>query len=122
MTTEQREAIEAVEEFNNKFDCGKYRKSIDTVLSLIKEQQKKIEGLKNIDKNQSKDIKKAVDYTFELNKEIEKKDKQIDLMAKYWNAGLAMCENCEKIVGNYDENKCKNCIKQYFEREVEDEK
>ena len=41
MTTEQREAIEAVEEFNNKFDCGKYRKSIDTALSLIKEQQKR---------------------------------------------------------------------------------
>lgn len=53
MTSEQREAIEDVEEFNNKFDCGKYRKSIDTVLSLIKEQQE----------------------------EIEKKDKQIDLMA-----------------------------------------
>ena len=53
MTNEQREAIEDVEEFNNKFDCGKYRKSIDTVLSLIKEQQE----------------------------EIEKKDKQIDLMA-----------------------------------------
>ena len=45
MTNEQREAIEDIEEFNNKFDCGKYRKSIDTVLSLIKEQKKKIENL-----------------------------------------------------------------------------
>ena len=58
---------------------------LDTVLSLIKEQQgqwEEIEGLKNINKNQSKDIKKAVDYTFELNKELERKDKQIDLMAE----------------------------------------
>ena len=47
MTTEQREAIEDVEEFNNKFDCGKYKKSINTVLSLIKEQQEEIEKLKN---------------------------------------------------------------------------
>lgn len=46
MTNEQREAIEDVEEFNNKFDCGKYKKSIDTVLALIKEQQKR-EELKN---------------------------------------------------------------------------
>lgn len=51
MTNEQREAIEDVEEFNNKFDCGKYRKSIDTVLSLIKEQQ---------EENKKKD--KIIDY------------------------------------------------------------
>ena len=43
MTTEQREAIEDVEEFNNKFDCGKYRKSIDTVLSLLKQKDKQID-------------------------------------------------------------------------------
>lgn len=51
MTSEQREAIEDVEEFNNKFDCGKYKKSINTVLSLIKEQQKE---------NKKKD--KIIDY------------------------------------------------------------
>lgn len=83
MTTEQREAIEICKEkiiepfydFPNPTsielkdtDVG----VIEIVLSLIKEQQKEIEGLKNINKNQSKDIKKAVDYTFELNKEIEK--------------------------------------------------
>lgn len=43
MTSEQREAIEDVEEFNNKFDCGKYKKSIDTVLSLIKQKDKQID-------------------------------------------------------------------------------
>ena len=56
MTTEQREAIEAVEEFNNKFDCGKYRKSIDTVLSLIKEQQEEIENITTNYKNLIADV------------------------------------------------------------------
>lgn len=89
MTSEQREAIEDVEEFNNKFDCGKYRKSIDTVLSLIKEQQE----------------------------EIEKKDKQIDLMA----------ESIEKVTVDmkiaFGENMLwdRREIKQYFARLVEKE-
>lgn len=46
--------------------------------------------------------------------ELDKKDKQIDLMAKYWNAGLAKCDNCDKIVEKYKKNKCQDCIKQYF--------
>lgn len=49
---------------------------------------------------------------------IKEQVNQIDLMAEYWNAGLAMCENCDKIVKNFDENKCKNCIKQYFTNKV----
>lgn len=32
MTTEQKEAVKDLVEFNNKFDCGKYRKAIDTLL------------------------------------------------------------------------------------------
>lgn len=53
-----------------------------------------------------------------LQKENEEKDRQIDLMAEYWHCGLAICENC----ANYDEYKCKICIKQYFERKVKDVK
>ena len=85
MTNEQKEAIEDVEEFNNKFDCGKYKKSIDTVLSLIKENQK----------------------------QLEKKDKQIDLMAR--------------AIDNYDSQleintfKDKEHIKQYFGELAEEE-
>ena len=52
---------------------------------------------------------------------LEQKDKQIDLMAKYWNTGLAMCDNCDKIVEKYEKNNCKNCIKQYFADLVEKE-
>lgn len=52
---------------------------------------------------------------------LEQKDKQIDLMAKYWNTGLAMCDNCDKIVEKYEKNNCENCIKQYFADLVEKE-
>ena len=97
MTNEQREAIEDVEEFNNKFDCGKYKKSINTVLSLIKEQQE----------------------------EIEKKDKQIDLMAEYISKRDVEEDICMKNKTNpdwcnEDYTNCQDCIKQYFERKVEE--
>lgn len=124
MTNEQRKAIEDVEEFNKKFDCGKYKKSIDTVLSLIKENQKEIEGLKNINRNQSKDIKKAVDYTFELNKEIDKKDKQIDLIIDEFYKKAKISTKCylqESIEECMKYKNCKECLKQYFAGLVEKE-
>lgn len=127
MTNEQRKAIrqcelyvqakatiQLVDEIDGKLafkSCD--TSAIDTVLSLIKENQKEIEGLKNINKNQSKDIKKAVDYTFELNKELERKDKQIDLMAR--------------AIDNYDSQLVINTFKdkehviQYFADLVEKE-
>ncbi len=55
-----------------------FSNDLDTVLNLTEKQNKKIENLENLNKHQSKDIKKAVDYTFELNKELEIKDKMID--------------------------------------------
>lgn len=39
MTTEQKEAVKDLVEFNNKFDCGKYRKAIETVLNLVQVQE-----------------------------------------------------------------------------------
>ena len=48
--------------------------------------------------------------------ELQQKDKQIDLMAEYWHCGLAICENCV----NYAEDKCKICIKQYFETKAKE--
>lgn len=90
---------------------------LDTVLSLIKEQQGEIEGLKNKEVLIKRYFKKC-----DLIKQLTK---QIDLMAKYWNAGLSMCDNCDKIVEKYKKDNCQNCIKRYFaglaERKVEDE-
>ena len=91
MTNEQKVRVDRLERYlisdRDKIYTRVRVNDLDTVLSLIKEQQK-----------------------------------QIDLMAEYWNNGLAMCDNCEKIVENYDKNKCKDCIKQYFARKVEDVK
>ena len=142
MTNEQREAIEICKkkiiepfyDFPNPTSIELKDtdvRAIEIALSLIKEQQgqwEEIEGLKNINKNQSKDIKKAVDYTFELNKELERKDKQIDLMAECIesldNCKSSMCDKFNKncIVAIKRSEICLPCIKQYFERKVKDVK
>ena len=123
MIKEQREAIENLSEINNlsKEELQNENitaildyedlKSLDTVLSLIKENQKQTDKYKTLYERALSDLVKA--------------DKQIDLMAKYWNAGLSMCDNCDKIVEKYKKDNCQNCIKRYFaglaERKVEDE-
>ncbi len=66
----------------------------------------------------------------EKSAEIEKKDKQIDLMAKYLainGVERDICnekrikENCKNVtVDNITVHRCKECIKQYFERKVEE--
>ena len=79
MTNEQREAIKYLKEsvLIYKNTIPKMSNTIDTVLSLIKEQQE----------------------------EMDKKDKQIDLMARAFK---------QDVVRTVEE------IKQYFEREVKD--
>ena len=107
MRDEQREAIETMQhwieyEKEHKNEINKADKLIyiqDTVLFLIKEQQEKI----------------------------EKKDKQIDLMAVCIlsrEIGKNTCQfnkSCTKYEKGRDIH-CKDCIKQYFERKVEDVK
>lgn len=130
MTSEQREAIERLKddikhaELRDAVDddctvC--FTEDVDTILSLIKEQQEEIERLKtdngnvwqlnaNMSKRHLKDICK-----------LKQKDKQIDLMAF----------NLADYVMYYEYDKCRNPemiknkaeeIKQYFERKAEDEK
>ena len=125
MTTEQREAIERLKddikhaELRDAVDddctvC--FTEDVDTILSLIKEQQEEIERLKtdngnvwqlnaNMSKRHLKDICK-----------LKQKDKQIDLMAeifyKRFKAELLLEYGFES----------KEEIKQYFERKVEDVK
>ena len=116
MENEQREAIELLEGIRDNTWTTKYimssdSKKADTVLSLIKEQQEEIEGLKN------KEV--LIKRYFKKCDLIKQKDKQIDLMAEYINEidvsediceGRTMCdEDCEK------------CIKQYFAELVEKE-
>lgn len=100
MTNEQREAIEYLKEsvLIYKNTIPKISDAIDTALSLIKEQQE----------------------------EIEKKDKQIDLMAEYISKRDVEEDICMKNKTNpdwcnEDYTNCQDCIKQYFADLVEKE-
>lgn len=131
MTTEQREAIERLKddikhaELRDAVDddctvC--FTEDVDTILSLIKEQQEEIERLKtdngnvwqlnaNMSKRHLKDICK-----------LKQKDKQIDLMAEmidelseyYTRYHGKNNEFCKEICIKKDID-CIDCIKQYFE-------
>ena len=101
------------------------QEDIETAINILKEKDKEIEEYKRIIAagiiNAEKD--KLVQ---EKNKEIEKKDKQIDLMAiriLVKIIGDYPCtykESCTKSDEKYRDLKCKECIKQYFERKSEE--
>lgn len=118
MTNKQRKAIYRLDKDKDcPLACGDITvvniADIDTALLLIKEQQEEIVNLKNKNVLIKRYFKKC-----DLIKQLKK---QIDLMAKYWNTGLAICDNCDKIVEKYEKNNCKDCIKQYFADLVEKE-
>ena len=73
----EQEAIEYLKQFSKlmkKWDATEISSNIDTVLSLIKEQQEEIEKLKN------KEV--LIKRYFKKCDLIKQKDKQIDLMAE----------------------------------------
>ena len=102
---------------------------IKTILNLTQKQQKELEKLKSKNKellkklrNRVKEVKKLTKYSLykkeftKLNSEIEKKDKIIDNMAKQlYIEGYCKEINCKKC----EAKNFVNCIKQYFERKVE---
>ena len=104
MTKEQEEAIDRLRKITNRQilygnKCGitiegfrELQEDIDTVLSLIKEQQEEIEGLKN------KEV--LIKRYFKKCDLIKQKDKQIDLMA-YDLADYVMY---------YEYDKCRNPV------------
>lgn len=112
----------------NTIDPDFFFKIVDCLLKeneeLRKDYYNVINKIKNMNEFQSKDIEKAVDYTFELNKEIEIKDQIIDLMSEMLNnhdidedicKQMGQKENCNEFT---DKENCKNCIKQYFENKL----
>ena len=122
MANEQREAIDRLKKIK-KYNTTYYgysffkvevkaddemKETIDTVLSLIKEQQEEMENYKSLYDRALSDVVKA--------------DKQIDLMAeeiimtKPANCTRTNEFNTEKVYMSKEE------IKQYFERKVEDVK
>lgn len=104
------------------------------ILKENKEKNNRINQLENMNKFQSKDIKEAVDYTFELNKEIEFRDKQIDLMAEMisiYDLDIPTLQKqqkekyCEFIRSDEDccwktDKTCADCIKHYFENKAKE--
>ena len=88
-----------------------YQKALD---NTIKSDRENIELKKENEQLKITVNKQSIDISNNL-LELQQKDKKIDLMAEYWNTRLAMCDNCDKIVEKYEENTCKECIKQYFE-------
>lgn len=110
-------------------------KSIEIVLSMLKEKDKQIDKLKkhNDDllrklRNRVKEVKKLQKYSLykeefsRLNKQLQNKDKIIDLMAerlRYYNGMQQKQEFCIDICEGKECNikKCKERIKQYFENQ-----
>jgi predicted RNase H-like nuclease (RuvC/YqgF family) len=115
--------------------------AIETVLSMLKEKDKQIDKLKKHNdellrklRNRVKEVKKLQKYSLykeefsKLNKQLQNKDKIIDLMAEFIEDELTVDEFCTKE-GCYADNyidghceKCLNCIKQYFENKEKEVK
>lgn len=132
MTKEQREAIKSLNEFANTKYGAFTAKEGQTVLSMLKEQQ---EENKKKDKIINEQLKENVKLQAELNTENNRcmilanndkfKEQIIDLMVEwisercfykddYSNSCEIIQDSCSK------EDNCKDCIKQYFERKVEE--
>lgn len=135
MTEEQEETINRLEKLINirknkagqiKYDnCICSTTAIETILNMLKEKDAEINKYKRKNKELSNQLLKIYKEQDNYNARIEKKDKVIDLMAKYIadidNEDICFeIENkhCDK---NMDYGECEDCIKQYFERKVEDE-
>lgn len=115
---------------------------IATVLNMLKEKDKKIEKLRNNNKdllrklrNRIKEVKKLErkDYKSIVTKQgktleeraeqLKKKDKIIDLMANSFAEEGFYSEHCQTLIDNeICPNDCDKCVKQYFERKVRDER
>ena len=116
---------------------NKYQDAIETVLPMLEEKDKQIDKLKkhNDDllrklRDRVKDVKKLQKYSLykkefsRLNKQLQNKDKIIDLTAEYIS-NITDCPfesegkylDCEKMC---DVRTDKECWKQYFENKVKE--
>ena len=123
MIKEQEEAIEILEEMVKSYieadECGlsnndfKHEiKAMQTALNILKEKDKEIEKLEKQSKNLDKQAQQYFEQTIYL-------DKQIDLMAEFiekTGAGRKAFSCTFRKNDKCDENGCRHCIKQYFER------
>lgn len=126
MTTEQEKAKENVKIFIKSIRSDLVEESknnqelandLETVLSMLQEQQEKIVKYEKIYKEYD---------CYRWVKKLDKKDKIIDLMADFIFQNIDVEEDicnsayikCKQETGQ--DITCINCIKQYFERKVEE--
>lgn len=91
---------------------------------IIQKQQAEIEKLKEIDLRQDKLVANMSNRHFHDREKIRRKDKIIYEMTKAMDniKDVQVCEYCNNNNGYCkDERKCRQGIKQYFEKKVEDE-
>ena len=140
------EEQEVIERLKLDISAGEYSTTktevLETVLSMLKEKDKEIEHQKEKRNNQKQELAILNEKQKEMNKlinivssykgmfkkqqkEMKKKDKQIDLMAEYISKidieeDVCMKNKTNPDWCNEDYTKCKDCIKQYFERKAKD--
>lgn len=137
MTKEQEETINRLEKLINirknkagqiKYDnCICSTTDIETVLNLLKEKGTEINKYKRKNKELSNQLLKIYKEQDNYNARIEKKDKMIELMTLFMSNLDIDEEICKHQVRAFCDNKpegvtldvCAKCIKQYFERKVE---
>ena len=137
------QAIKRMYDLINTYDVGierhgayddlfkKDKEAIETVLSMLKEKDKEIEKLEKENDLAKEQLKKQCEIADERNNllvKVNRLESQIDLMAEY----IANRDNDEDIckyqVAEWCEDEedgvlievCRKCIKQYFERKVEE--
>lgn len=120
MTNEQKVRVDRLERYLIADKINLYTTvrtdDLDTVLSLIKEQQEEIEGLK--------DKEVLIKRYFNKCDLIKQKDKQIDLIIDEFYKKAKISTKCylqESIEECMKYKNCKECLKQYFARLVEKE-
>ena len=136
MTNEQREAIDRLQELVNlrkrknniKHDtciCG--TEDLDIVLSILKEKDEEKDKETN-SKNKTINalqcaLKERTEERDRKDDIVTKQNKIIDLMTEFISKYHCFEVNVFDVDNECkDENNCKDCIKQYFERKVEDVK
>lgn len=124
----EEEAIQKLHDLT--VQTGLCYQELETVLNLLEKKDKEIQFQKDINKTEQDRHKKTEKS---LKGQIIKQNKIIDEMAMslYDYANLEVVINCPaEYDENYDLSKCRmnladrnciNCIKQYFERKVENE-
>lgn len=126
---EAQKILDELQEVRPEVLNGETKKLFETIMKIaderdelknkVIEKDNRIEQLENMNKFQSKDIKEAVDYTFELNKEIEEKDKTIQNMSKYIlsldiDKDICMKNTTNTELCNEDNSNCVECIRKHF--------